>query len=127
MTPEGIKPWRKRIDAILKMDRPRNNTDVQAFIGAVNHYKSLWPRQAHVLAPLAELTGRGTFRWTPRHDAAFCKMKAIMTADAMNAFPDYTIPFQVYTDASDFQLGAAIIQHKKPIVAYYSKKLTAAQ
>ena len=63
MTPEGIKPWKKRIDAILKMDRPRNTTDVRAFIGAVNHYKSLWPRRAHVLAPLAEMTGRGTFIW----------------------------------------------------------------
>ena len=126
MTPEGVKPWKKRIEAILKMDCPQNNTDVCTFIGAVNHYKSLWPRQAHVLAPLAELTGRGRFHWTPRHDAAFKEMKAIITADAMNAFPDYTIPFEVYTDASDFQLGAAIIQRQKPI-AYYSKKLTTAQ
>ena len=53
-------------------------------------------------------------------------MKAIITADVMNAFPYYSIPFQIYTDASDFQLGAAIIQRQKPI-AYYSKKLTPAQ
>ena len=126
MTPQGIKPWKKRIDAILKMDCPQNNTDVRAFIGAVNHYKSLWPRRAHVLAPLAELTGRGRFQWTATHDAAFKEMKAIITANAMNAFPDYSIPFHVYTDASNFQLGAAIIQRQKPI-AYYSKKLTTAQ
>ena len=43
MTPDGIKPWKKRVDAILHMDRPKNNTDVRAFIGAVNHYKFLWP------------------------------------------------------------------------------------
>ena len=126
MTPDGIRPWKKRVEAILRMDRPKNNTNVRAFIGAVNHYKSLWPRQAHVLAPLAELTGRGTFRWTPRHKAAFKEMKAIITADAMNAFPDYSIPFQVYTNTSDFQLGAAIIQRQK-LIAYYSKKLTPAQ
>ena len=126
MTPEGVKPWKKRIDAILSMGRPRNNTDVRAFIGAVNHYKSLWPRRAHILAPLAELTGRGKFHWTDRHEKAFQQMKAIITADAMNAFPDYTQPFHVYTDASDFQLGAAIIQNNKPL-AYYSKKLTPAQ
>jgi len=55
MTPSGIKPWKKRIEAILQMDRPRSNTDVRAFIGAVNHYKSLWPRRSHVLAPLDQL------------------------------------------------------------------------
>ena len=127
MTPEGIKPWKKLIDAILKMDCPRKNTNVRAFIGAVNHYKLLWPWQAHVLAPLAKLTGRGKFQWTATHDAGFLKeMKAIITADAMNAFPDYSIPFHIHTNASDFQLGAAIIQRRKPI-AYYSKKLTAAQ
>ena len=53
-------------------------------------------------------------------------MKAIITADAVNAFPNYSIPFNLYTNASNFQLGAAIIQRNKPI-AYYSKKLTAAQ
>ena len=54
-------------------------------------------------------------------------MKAIITADAMNAFPDYSIPFHVYTNTSNFQLlGAAILQNKKPL-AYYSKKLTPAQ
>ena len=126
MTPEGVKPWKKRIDSILQMDRPKNNSDVRAFIGAVNHYKSLWPRRAHVLAPLAELTGKGRFEWTPRHEKSFQEMKAIITADAMNTFPDYSIPFHIFTDASDFQLGAAITQHQKPI-AYYSKKLTPAQ
>ena len=53
-------------------------------------------------------------------------MKAIIVVDAINVFPDYSIPFDVYTDASDFQLGAAIIQNKR-LIAYYSKKLTPAQ
>ena len=53
-------------------------------------------------------------------------MKAIIVADAINAFPDYSIPLHVYIDASDLQLGAAIIQRAKPI-SYYSKKLTPSQ
>ena len=28
MRPEGMKPWKKRIKAILNMDRPKNNIDV---------------------------------------------------------------------------------------------------
>lgn len=126
MTPTGVKPWKKRIEAILRMAAPANNTDVRAFIGAVNHYKSLWPRRAHILAPLAELTGRGKFVWTERHAKAFAEMKAIIAADAINTFPDHNKPYHIYTDASDLQLGAAIIQNGKPI-AYFSKKLSTAQ
>ena len=80
----------------------------------------------HVLAPLGQLTGKGKFIWKPIHQKAFDEMKAIIVADAINAFPDYYIPFHVRTDASDLQLGAAIIKRDKPI-AYYSKKLTPAQ
>ena len=130
MTPQGIKPWKKRVDAILKMDRPRSNTDVRAFIGAVNHYKSLWPRRSHVLAPLAEMTGRGKFEWTDRRQKAFDEMKAIICADAINVYPDLNQPFHIYTDASDYQLRACIMQQhngKWRPVAYYSRKLTGAQ
>ena len=64
------------------MDRPRSNTDARAFIGAVNHYKSLWPRRSHVLAPLAEMTEKGKFEWNDRRQKAFDEMKAIICADA---------------------------------------------
>ena len=49
-----------------------------------------------------------------------------MTADCLNAYPDYNKPFKIYTDASDYQLGAAIIQEGRPI-AYWSRSLQSNQ
>ena len=63
--------------------------------------------------------------WTPNHQKAFDEMKAIVCANAINVYLDYTQPFDIYTDASDYQLGAAITQNGRPI-AYYSKKLNSA-
>ncbi len=47
-------------------------------------------------------------------------------ADALAAYPNHNKWFNIYTDASDFQLGAYIIQEGRP-VAYFSCKFTKSQ
>ncbi len=42
------------------------------------------------------------------------------------AYPDFTKPFDIYTDASTKQLGADITQDNRPI-AFFSQKLSSAQ
>ncbi len=53
-------------------------------------------------------------------------MRLQMAADALAAYPNHNRWFDVYTDASDFQLGACIIQEGRP-VAYFLQKLTKSQ
>ncbi len=49
---------------------------------------------------------------------ALDKMQFLMAANALAAYPNHNKRFNVYTDASDFQLGACIIQEGRP-VAYF--------
>ncbi len=53
---------------------------------------------------------------------AFDKMHLLMAANALAAYPDHNKRFNIYTDASDFQLGACIIQEGRP-GAYFLHKL----
>ncbi len=57
---------------------------------------------------------------------AFEKMILLMAADALAAYPNHNKHFNVNTDASDFQLGACIIQEGRS-VAYFLCKLTKSQ
>ena len=53
-------------------------------------------------------------------------MKALVSSDALLAFPDHTQPFDVKMDACEYQLGSVIKQNGRPIV-YYSRKLNSVQ
>ena len=92
------------------MQRPTNLKELRSFIGLVNYYRDMWPRRSHTLAPLTELAGK-KFLWEERHETAFQAMKSIVAANALLACPDHNQPFQIETDASDYQLGAVILQN----------------
>ncbi len=64
--------------------------------------------------------------WTNDMQQAFDKMHVLMAANALAAYPDHNKWFDIYTDASDFQLGACIVQEGRP-VAYFSCKLSTLQ
>lgn len=129
LTPTGLKPWKKKVHAILQLGRPKDATQLRSFIGAVNYYRDMWPGRAGILAPLTALSGakkRAKIEWTQECEESFLKMKAMIAADTMLAYPDHNKPFTIDTDASDYQMGAVIRQEGRP-VAYWSKKLNSAQ
>ena len=60
------------------MQAPINIQQVHSFIEAVTYYQDMWPCRLHILAQLADLTGKGTLNWTPVHLKAFDAMNALM-------------------------------------------------
>jgi hypothetical protein len=85
------------------------------FIGCVNYYRDMWLSHAHILNPLTDQSGlkkRAPIKWTDEMQQAFEKMRLLMATNALAAYLDHNKQFNKYTDASDFQLSAYIIQRK---------------
>lgn len=111
------------------MDRPRDATALRSFMGIVNYYRDIWPSRPHVLKFLtnwAVLKQRARIKWTPDMENVFKQMKLLMAMDALAAYPNHNKRYDISTDASNYQLGACIVQEKRP-VAYFSINLTGAQ
>ena len=83
LTPNGIKPWSKKVRAILDLQAPKTIKQLRAFIGLCNYYRHMWPKRSHVLKPLTDLTGKKKFIWEKEHELAFKQMKAIVSTDCL--------------------------------------------
>ncbi|GFH50558.1 hypothetical protein CTEN210_07034 [Chaetoceros tenuissimus] len=135
ITRDGIKPNTKKVQAILDIQRPTTTSEVRHFVGMVQYYRDVWPHRSHILTPLTELTaGKGKktkVNWTEEHETAFNEIKKIIAEETLLAYPDFSKRFIIHLDASDYQLGAAIMQEDdqgllRPL-AFYTRKLNSAQ
>jgi RNase H-like domain found in reverse transcriptase len=66
------------------------------------------------------------FEWLSSRQQAFDKSKKVSGTKVLLSYPDFSKPFHLYTDASDHQLDAVIMQDKKPL-AFYLRKFNTAQ
>jgi hypothetical protein len=60
----------------------------------VQYYRDMWAKHSEMLAPLTNLVGE-----------VFDDVKAAIVKEVVLAYPDFTKPFGIYTDASTMQLG----------------------
>ena len=137
LTPVGSKPWKKDIKAVIEIEPPKNVKQLRGVIGVVNYCRDMWPKRAHALAPLTgavdkyrDKNKKIKFKWEQEMEKAFKQMKLLLATDAMTYYPNHNKPFKIYTDASDYQTEACIMQEhsgKFRPVAYYSRKLHKAQ
>jgi hypothetical protein len=66
------------------------------------------------------------YKWGEEQQKAFYDIRQKVSQETLLAFPDFLKEFHVYTDASNKQLVAVIMQEEKPL-AFYSRKLNSAQ
>jgi hypothetical protein len=71
-------------------------------------------------------TKKNPWQWDLIHQKAFDDVKATIIKEVVLAYPDFSKPFEIYTDSSTLQLGAVITQDNRPIT-FFNRKLSAMQ
>ena len=127
LTPHGIQPLPKKVEAISRILPPKNRRQLRRFLGMVNYYRDMWPKRSHILSPLSRLVSKTVkWKWTNIEQTAFENAKRMIQKETMLAYPKFGEVFHVFADASDTQLGGVIMQQNRPL-AFYTRKLNQAQ
>lgn len=113
------------------MPRPQNLKHLRTFLQTCSWYRKFIPNFSKVAEPLSRLTQKNTiWRWTGKEQSAFDSLKELLTTAPVLQQADGTKPYTLRTDASDYALGAVLLQgeeaEERP-VEYASRLLTPAE
>ena len=107
----GVKPDPKKIEAVSKFPCPKGRKNVKQFLGLAGYYRRFIPDFASIAKPMTVLLKKNVpFTWTETAQMAFNKLKNILCSKPILQYPDFTKPFIITTDASDYALGAILSQ-----------------
>ena len=123
----GITPDPEKIKVIKKLKRPYTVREARSFLGMAGYYRRFVKNFADIAFPLTQLTRKyGRFKWTEECQESFEKLKQVLCETVVLAHPDTTRPYNLYTDASDYAVGAVLTQELEGgerVVQFLSKKL----
>ena len=128
-----ITPLKSRIDAIQKLQPPTNKKKIQEFLGMLNFLSKYVYKMQLYLRPFYNiLRQQNNFEWNIEHQARFEEIKKLLTEQISNTIPDSNQPFYAMCDASNFGIGAALLQshnstNKMNLISANSRLFTQAE
>lgn len=104
----------KKVVAVEQFPTPLDVKALRSFLGLASYYRRFVPNFAQAAGPLHAFTKQDTpFVWTAECQTAFTKLKHQLTEAPVLAYPDFSKPFILETDASGVGLGAVLAQKQK--------------
>lgn len=124
----GLRVDPEKVISILNIPTPKKVREVRQFLGIASWYRRFIPGFATRTEPLTRmLRKKEVFGWNEQAQAAFEDIKKCLVEAPILSCPDFSLPFNVQTDASDTGIGAVLYQtvdNKEQVIAYASRSLT---
>ena len=144
LSANGVSPNPEKVAKIKDWPTPKTPKEVHSFVGLASYYRRFIPNFAKWAGPLHALIVPASFKqkirrgemkksdlpefqWTPACQEGFDQLKKALTEAPVLAYPDYSKPFILETDASLKGLGAVLSQkgddNEIRVIAYASRSL----
>ena len=129
---KGVSTDPAKIDKVVRWPTPKSAKDAQQFLGLAGYYRRFVRDFATIAKPLHRLTEKTTqFEWTTECHEAFQTLCQRLCSAPILAFPNFSKPFILDTDASNTGLGGVLSQldetGNEHVIAYASRTLSKAE
>ncbi|CAL8167574.1 unnamed protein product [Prunus armeniaca] len=103
----GIEVDKAKIDVIAKLPPPTAVKSVRSFLGHAGFYRRFIKDFSKISRPLCNLLAKDApFVFDDACLEAFNKLKTLLTTAPIIAAPNWSLPFELMCDASDYAVGA---------------------
>ena len=120
----GIEVDKAKIEAIEKLPPP-SVKGIRSFLGHAGFYRRFIKDFSQIAKPLSNLLVQGIpFEFDSQCLHAFTVLKDKLISAPIVVAPDWSFPFELMCDASDFAIGAVLGQKREKIfqVIYYASR-----
>ena len=124
----GITPSRDKVESIQQFPTPKNEKQLQSFLGICNYYHKFQRNYSELTTKLSpQLSSKDKWTWGPNQDTIFQLIKNKFLETVMLHHPDFNKPFYLNCDASDISLGSALYQEDEEgnhlVISFASRTL----
>ncbi|CAN6695175.1 unnamed protein product [Malus baccata var. baccata] len=128
---KGIELDKSKIDLVRHLPSPTSVGEVRSFLGHAGFYRRFIKDFSKIAQPLCRLLQKEVaFEFTKECTESFNQLKELFTTAPIIVPPDWSLPFELMCDASDYALGAVLGQRKDKrlhVIYYASRTLNDAQ
>ncbi|XP_057500991.1 uncharacterized protein LOC130785012 [Actinidia eriantha] len=121
----GIEVDKAKVDLISKLPHPSSVKQIRSFLGHAGFYRRFIKDFSKISKPLCDLLAKDApFEFNEACVLAFEKLRESLSTAPIMQTPDWSSPFEIMCDASDYAIGAVLGQrvNKVPHAIYYASK-----